>query len=122
MQRHLVRLLLDVRGGSYEEKLRDAGLTTLRERRERGDLIEVFKTLRKFNDIDAKRWFHVVGEDARPLRSNTRMGAEGEERRENVLEVERCNLEIRKNFCDTSSEVMEQFAGQSEGGGNSEWL
>ena len=42
----LVRLLLDVKGDSYEEKLRDAGLTTLAERRKRGDLIETFKTLK----------------------------------------------------------------------------
>ena len=39
-----------------------------------------------------------MGEEVRPLRSNTLVGEEGETRRENVLEVERCNLEVRKNF------------------------
>ena len=98
VQKRLIRLLSDVRGGSYEEKVKDAGLTTLKERRERGDMIEVFKTLRNKNNIDASRWFSVLGEEARPLRSNTLVGEEGETRRENVLEMERCNLEVRKNF------------------------
>ena len=98
VQRRLVRLLSDVRGTTYEERVRDAGLSTLEERRERGDMIEVFKTLRRINNVDANRWFKIVGEEVRPLRSNT-LVVEGEEkRRENVLEVERCNLEVRKNF------------------------
>ena len=98
VQRRLVRLLSDVKGGSYEEKIQDAGLTTLKERRERGDAIEVFKTLKHINNIESERWFREVGDDARPLRSNTCMGEEGERRKEHVLEVERSNLEIRRNF------------------------
>ena len=98
VQKRLIRLLSDVRGASYEEKVQDAGLSILKERRERGDMIEVFKTLRHKNNVDAKLWFSIVGEEARPLRSNTLVGEEGERRRENVLEVERCNLEVRKNF------------------------
>ena len=98
VQRRLVRLLSDVTGKGYEEKLRDAGLTTLKERRERGDAIEVFKTLRHINNVEAERWFQVIGEDARPLRSNTCIGEDGERRKEHVLEVERSSLEIRRNF------------------------
>ena len=98
VQKRLVRLLSDVTGESYEEKLRVAGLTTLRDRRERGDAIEVFKTLKRMNNIDVDRWFKVVGESARPLRSNTLVEGGDEVRKENVLEIERCNLEIRKNF------------------------
>ena len=37
----------DVKGATYEEKLKDAGLTTLEKRRERGDAIEAFKTILK---------------------------------------------------------------------------
>ena len=46
IQRRLVRVvraLSDVRGETNEKKLRDAGLTTLKERRKRGDAIETFK-------------------------------------------------------------------------------
>ena len=36
---------MDKKGGTYEERLESIGLTTLVERRERGDAIETFKTM-----------------------------------------------------------------------------
>ena len=98
VQERLVRAMADVKGATYEEKLRDARLTTLRERRIRGDAIEAFKTLKRINQVEADEWFTIVGEEARPTRANTIIGEEGEERRELVLEVERANLELRRNF------------------------
>ena len=98
VQERLIRLLSDARGSTYEERLRDAGLTTLKERRERGDVIEVFKTLRHINNIEENRWFRRVREEARPLRSNTVVDNGEEVRREDVLETERANLELRRNF------------------------
>ena len=97
VQERLIRMLSDVRGNDYGEKLKDAGLTTLKERRERGDAIEVFKVMRNINNIDEKRWFNRVPDDARPLRSNTLVEG-GDEIRREVLEVERAKLEVRKNF------------------------
>ena len=98
VQERLVRLLSDVRGEGYEEKLKDAGLTTLRERRRRGDAIETYKTLKQINNVDSTKWFRVIGEETRPLRSNTDVEGSDEKRKENVLEIERSRLEIRKNF------------------------
>ena len=97
VQERLIRMLSDVRGENYEEKLKDAGLTTLKERRERGDVIEVFKVMRQINNIDETKWFRRVREEARPLRSNTLVDTEGEEVRKEVLEVERAKLEVRRN-------------------------
>ena len=51
VQKRLVRALSDVRGDNYEEKLRQAGLTTLKRRRERGDLIETYKVLSGVYDV-----------------------------------------------------------------------
>ena len=48
--------------------------------------------------MEADEWFTIVGEEARSTRANTIIGEEGEERRELVLEVERANLELRRNF------------------------
>ena len=45
---------------SYEERLERTGLTTLEVRRARGDLIEVFKTLKKFEDIELKSLFKLA--------------------------------------------------------------
>ena len=76
-----------------------AGLTTLSERRTRGDMIETFKTMRGINRVDREEWFRVqVEEEHRPTRSNT-MVVEGElERRREVIVGQRAKLEVRRNF------------------------
>ena len=98
VQERLIRLLSGARGATYEEKLKDVGLTTLTERRERGDAIEAFKTLNGFNRVDKKQWFDIETDEQRPTRRNVVKSEEGEKRRTNVLKVETSRLEIRKNF------------------------
>ena len=106
VQRRMVRLLSDVRGDSYEEKLEKIGLTTLAERRERGDAIETFKTLNGFNRVDKEKWFQLEEDDARPTRRNTKVTDGKEERRKNVLKEEPARLEIRRNcFCARASRI-----------------
>ena len=98
VQERMIRQLCDVRGSSYEEKLKDVGLTTLKERRERGDAIETFKTIKGLNRVIKENWFEFEAEDQRPTRRNTEITEEGERRKSNVLREERSRLEIRKNF------------------------
>ena len=50
-------MLADGNGRSYEEKFKDAGLTSLVDRRERGDAIETFKTMNGFNNVKKEEWF-----------------------------------------------------------------
>ena len=57
VQKRLVRFISDKKGTTYEERLDSIGLTTLVERRERGDMIETFKTLKGFNNVDKNEWF-----------------------------------------------------------------
>ena len=92
-----MRQLCDIRGDTYEEKLKDVGLTTLTERRERGDAIETFKTVKGFNRVLRENWFEFESEDQRPTRSTTEITEEGERRRSNVLREERARPEVRKN-------------------------
>ena len=54
VQRRVTRLPKTLRKASYEERLDRMGLTTLEKRRERGDLIELFKISRGADDIT---WF-----------------------------------------------------------------
>ena len=97
VQERMLRQLCDVRGHTYEERLKDVGLTTLTERRERGDAIETFKTIKGFNRVIKENWFEFETEDQRPTRRNTEITEEGERRKRNVLREERARLEVRKN-------------------------
>ena len=98
VQERMTRMLSDVKGKTYEERLKEIGLTTLRDRRIRGDMIETFKTLNGFNRVEKQKWFTEVGEEARPTRTNTMITNAGEVRREKVLNIERARLDVRKNF------------------------
>ena len=73
-------------------------MTTLTERRIRGDAIEAFKTLKGFNRVDKNKWFQIETQDTRPTRRNTEITEEGEVRKENVLVEEAARLETRRNF------------------------
>ena len=96
VQERLVRMLSDVSGNDYEDKLDKAGLTTLKERRNRGDAIEVYKELRR-KTSDSEGWFKLVDPEARPLRSNATVENGNVTKREKIIEIERANLEVRKN-------------------------
>ena len=79
VQARLIRMLSDIKGETYEEKLKDAGLTTLTSRRERGDAIEMFKNLIGYNRVTKEKWFTLESDEARPTRSNTRFRRRGRE-------------------------------------------
>ena len=97
VQQRMIRLLSDVRGKTYEERLKDVGLLPLTERRERGDAIEAFKTLNGFNNVNKAKWFDIENDEQRPTRRNVKITEEGETRRKNVLKIEKARLDIRKN-------------------------
>ena len=50
--------MIKLRDLSYEERLRECGLTTLETRRLRGDQIEVFKILNGYENIDRNIFSH----------------------------------------------------------------
>jgi len=50
-------MLPDLKNMSYQERLKILGLTTLKSRRLRGDLIEVFKIVKGFDNIDGIIFF-----------------------------------------------------------------
>ena len=97
VQRRLIRMLSDVRGLTYEDKLNDAGLTLLKDRRERGALIEAFKTLNGFNNVIMSDWFDIP--EPNPARQSTRsttsIGTDGNESNRTILLRERPRTEQR---------------------------
>ena len=54
-----VSSMRDLRDLSYEERLKECGLTTLETRRLRGDQIEVFKILKGYENINSNIFFEI---------------------------------------------------------------
>ena len=79
-----------LQGVSYEDRLEEVGLTTLEDRRERGDMIQVWKILHGKEDVQVGTWFnlaatvatHATRQAGHPL---------------NIVKP-RSRLEIRNNF------------------------
>ena len=55
VQHRATKLVPSLKDEPYETRLKELGLTTLKERRERGDLIEVFKLMHGLENVDIKR-------------------------------------------------------------------
>jgi ribonucleases P/MRP protein subunit RPP40 len=52
VQRRATKLITAIKDEIYEDRLRCVNLTTLKPRRLRGDLFEVFKIFKGFDDLD----------------------------------------------------------------------
>jgi ribonuclease P/MRP protein subunit RPP40 len=100
VQKRMIRMISDKKGDSYEQRLESVGLTTLVERRERGDMIETFRTMRGFNRVDKSNWFSFRNSDnTRATRSTVSVTDDDEQQdRKDVLYMESVRLESRKNF------------------------
>lgn len=88
VQKRAIRMIKGIEG-SYEEKLQQLGLTTLAKRRERGDVIQVFKILKGIDDVDYDQWFNYCSEIHNV---NTRSSQQ-----EN-LAVQKTRLDVRQHF------------------------
>ncbi len=61
VQRYATRLVPEQRGMSYEERLREMHLTTLEDRRVRGDMITTYKILRGIDRVNKDKLFNTGG-------------------------------------------------------------
>ena len=62
VQKRATRIVPELYGLSYEQRLIELGLTTLWIRRRRGDLIEVFKIVHGFDNLDRSKKFKFKSE------------------------------------------------------------
>jgi ribonuclease P/MRP protein subunit RPP40 len=99
VQHRATKMIDECKGLCYEDRLKVAGLTTLEDRRERGDMIEVFKTLHGINKISESSLFQLANN------SRTR----GHRFK---LTKTRSKLDIRKNFF--SQRVVNNWNGLPE--------
>jgi ribonuclease P/MRP protein subunit RPP40 len=85
VQRRATKLIEGYRHFSYEDRLSKTGLISLEQRRVRGDLIQVFKMINAFDDVDYREFFErsslgkTIGHSYK-------------------LVKKRCNGELRKQF------------------------
>ena len=64
-QRRATRMIPSLKGLPYDQRLHSLKLTTLETRRLRGDLIEVFKILKGFDDVDSSKFFILADTNLR---------------------------------------------------------
>ena len=86
MQRRATKMIPELRQLSYEDRLVRLQLTTLEERRLRGDMIQTFKLVNGYENVDPNRYFKL-----NPSVYGTR-------RRSKSLNVTMTRLDCRKYF------------------------
>jgi ribonuclease P/MRP protein subunit RPP40 len=91
VQKRAVMMVTNLKGKSYSQRLGELGLTTLEDRRERGDLIQAYKILTGKEMVNYQTWFQMC--EAMDDMRGTRL-------RGGIYNVERMEgrLEVRKNY------------------------
>ena len=89
VQRRATKLASGIRSKEYEERLKICNLTTLERRRERGSLIECFKLLNGYTNIDTTNMFSFANE-RHSLSTRSATGA--------LLVPKKSRLDVRKYF------------------------
>ena len=83
-------MISGLQSNEYEDKLKELNLQSLEERRIRYDMIQVYKLMHNFDDIDRKQFFQTAGEESVRV---TRQSSDAL----NILTT-RCRTEVRRNF------------------------
>ena len=85
--------------GTYAEKLKQIGLTTLEDRRTRGDMIETFKIINNYNDVNPAVWFsHPDSSSTHPTRQTGFINDEGSIQPNLYIKTPVARLNLRKGF------------------------
>ena len=89
VQKRAFRMIGDMKNLSYEERLQKLNIQSLESRRTRGDMIDTYKYLNGFYDIDPNRLFSFVRD---------RHNKDTRSYSQNCLVPEKTSLNIRKYF------------------------
>ena len=90
VQERAVGMVSGLRSTSYSDRLRELGLLSLEDRRERFDMIQTYKFLNSVDNVDSTIWFQTVDSDRQNPTRLTSCPVN--------LVPKRSNLDIRKNF------------------------
>ena len=106
VQKRAIRMCYGLHG-SYHDKLKSVGLTTLCDRRVRGDMIQTYKILKGLDDVDYRTWFKTVGEQHQKTRLAVSVSQDMTLEATMNLVKPKSKLDIRKNFF--SSRVVDPW-------------
>ena len=101
VQERAIRMVLGLKATNYLERLKEVGLTTLEARRDRGDMIQVWKILHQHDDVDPQTWFRMASEGDRLTRHSanpwniSRAAASNNEVKEKDLDIRTHFFSIR---------------------------
>ena len=62
VQQRAIRMISNLKGRVYEDRLREVGLTTLVERRRRGDMITMYSVTSGKEKVDSNLWFDTANQ------------------------------------------------------------
>ena len=60
VQERALRMISNLKGKCYEDRLKEVGMTTLEERRRRGDMIATFRILTGKDLVNPNQWFRMA--------------------------------------------------------------
>jgi ribonuclease P/MRP protein subunit RPP40 len=69
VQRRAIKMVSGLQSKTYEDRLRELGLTTLEERRHQADMVQTYKIVTGKDLVNKETWFKSVTETGRPTRS-----------------------------------------------------
>lgn len=88
VQKRAVRMISGLTGKTYMEKLIELKLLSLEERRERADMIQTFKIIHGFSDVNPATWFRKINHNRVTRMANDPLN----------LEIQTSRTSIRNNF------------------------
>jgi ribonuclease P/MRP protein subunit RPP40 len=65
-------MVAGLKGKTYQDKLREVGLTSLEDRRDRGDMIKTFRIIHGLDSVETGTRFQMAGDRAWEGAVNTR--------------------------------------------------
>ena len=63
VQKRAINMITGLQGKNYEEKLQELQLQTLVQRRKMFDMVQTFKIIHGYDNVDASTWFTLVGDN-----------------------------------------------------------
>ena len=84
-------VVTNLKGRTYNQRLKELDMITLEERRERGDLIQAYKVLTGKEKVTHQTWFKMNSEEEDRRQTRERGGVLSVQRKEG-------RLEVRQNF------------------------